>query len=174
MAIYDDSMITLDIERQYQCDSAMNTVPDDTNLQRWIAVAYQPDSVSSGGRKDPATDIKIEAALLIVDEATMRDFNRDYRNIDKSTNVLSFPANLAVIDGVKHLGDIIACAPVINSEAGQQAKSIDAHWAHMMIHGMLHLQNYDHHNDTDASIMETLEINLLQQLGFVNPYTATH
>lgn len=131
-----------------------------------MTIAYQPEPTD---RK-----IKAEVALIIVDAKVMQDFNRDYRKIDKSTNVLSFPANLAALDGIKHLGDIIACASVINNEASEQAKSIEAHWAHMMIHGMLHLQNHDHNNDSEALIMETLEINFLKQLGFANPYTPTH
>jgi len=100
----------------------------------------------------------------------MQTLNRDYRQADKTTNVLSFPANLGELDGVTHLGDIIVCAPVISTEAQQQSKSIAAHWAHMLIHGMLHLQNYDHDSDDDAKVMENIEIELLAKIGISNPY----
>ena len=95
---------------------------------------------------------------------------RTNRQQNKVTNVLSFPANLSAIDGIIQLGDIIACAPVIHAEAKQQDKTINAHWAHMMIHSILHLQNFDHSEKSEAQAMEAIEISLLQQLGFSNPY----
>lgn len=146
-------MLTLDIDRRYQLDG----IPNDKHLNQWGSIAYQGDT--------PA-----EAALVIVDEASMQTFNRDFRQMDKPTNVLSFPANLPEIDGTTQLGDIIVCAAIVNNEAQQQHKSLHAHWAHMMIHGILHLQNYDHINDDDAQQMETLEIALLNKLNFPNPY----
>ena len=146
-------MLTLDIDRQY----SQNDMPSNDELEQWAAMAYLGNS--------PA-----EAALVIVDEAAMQTLNRDYRQADKTTNVLSFAANLGELDGVTHLGDIIVCAPVISAEAQQQSKSIAAHWAHMLIHGMLHLQNYDHDNDDDAKVMENIEIELLAKIGISNPY----
>lgn len=146
-------MLTLDIDRRYQLDS----IPKDKYLNQWGNIAYQGDTAA-------------EAALVIVDEASMQTFNRDFRQMDKPTNVLSFPANLPEIDGTTLLGDIIVCATIVNREAQQQNKSQDAHWAHMMIHGILHLQNYDHVNDDDAQRMEALEIALLNKLNFPNPY----
>lgn len=146
-------MLTLDIDRRYQLDG----MPNDKHLNQWSNIAYQGDT--------PAV-----AALVIVDEASMQTFNRDFRQMDKPTNVLSFPANLPEIDGTTQLGDIIVCAAIVNNEAQQQHKSLHAHWAHMMIHGILHLQNYDHINDADAQQMETLEIGLLNKLNFPNPY----
>lgn len=146
-------MLTLDIDRQY----SQNDIPSNDELEQWAAMAYLGNS--------PA-----EAALVIVDEAAMQTLNRDYRQADKTTNVLSFAANLGELDGVTHLGDIIVCAPVISAEAQQQSKSIAAHWAHMLIHGMLHLQNYDHDNDDDAKVMENIEIELLAKIGISNPY----
>ena len=77
---------------------------------------------------------------------------------------------VSAIDGIIQLGDIIACAPVIHAEAKQQDKTINAHWAHMMIHSTLHLQNFDHSEKGEAQAMEALEISLLQQFGFSNPY----
>ena len=146
-------MLTLDIDRQH----SQNDIPSNDELEQWAAMAYLGDSSA-------------KAALVIVDEAVMQTLNRDYRQADKTTNVLSFPANLSELDGVTHLGDIIVCAPVISTEAEQQSKSIAAHWAHMLIHGMLHLQNYDHDSDDDAKVMENIEIELLAKIGISNPY----
>ena len=146
-------MLTLDIDRQH----SQNDIPSNDELEQWAAMACLGDSSA-------------EAALVIVDETVMQTLNRDYRQADKTTNVLSFPANLSELDGVTHLGDIIVCAPVISTEAQQQSKNIAAHWAHMLIHGMLHLQNYDHDSDDDAKVMENIEIELLAKIGISNPY----
>ena len=146
-------MLTLDIDRQHSQDD----LPTNDELEQWATLAYLGENSA-------------EAALVIVDEAVMQTLNRDYRQADKTTNVLSFAANIGEIDGITHLGDIIVCAPVISAEAQQQSKNITAHWAHMLIHGMLHLQNYDHGNDEDAQAMESIEIELLAKLNISNPY----
>ncbi|MAV76271.1 MAG: rRNA maturation RNase YbeY [Cellvibrionales bacterium] len=146
----------LTVDRQH----SINYLPTDELLQQWANSAYANHDEK----------ITAEAALLIVDQATITQFNRDYRRQDKATNVLSFPANLSAIDGIIQLGDIIACAPIIHAEAEQQHKSINAHWAHMMIHSTLHLQNFDHSDTKEAQTMEALEISLLEQFGFRNPY----
>ena len=146
-------MLTLDIDRQHSQDD----LPTNDELEQWATLAYLGKSSA-------------EAALVIVDEAVMQTLNRDYRQADKTTNVLSFAANIGEIDGITHLGDIIVCAPVISAEAQQQSKNVAAHWAHMLIHGMLHLQNYDHGNDDEAKAMESIEVELLAKLGISNPY----
>ena len=146
----------LTVDRQHK----INDLPTDELLQQWANSAYANHDAS----------ITAEAALLIVDRATITQYNRDYRQQNKVTNVLSFPANLSAIDGIIQLGDIVACAPVIHAEAEQQDKTINAHWAHMMIHSTLHLQNFDHSDTEEAQTMEALEISLLQQFGFNNPY----
>tara|TARA_B100000767_G_C19673757_1_gene496422 strand:+ start:473 stop:937 length:465 start_codon:yes stop_codon:yes gene_type:complete len=144
------------IDRQH----IISDLPENELLQQWASSAY---SLNKAG--DTA-----EAALLIVDEASITQYNRDYRQQEKATNVLSFPANLSAIDGIVQLGDIIACASVIHAEAKEQDKTIHAHWAHMMIHSVLHLQNHDHSNKQTAQSMEALEISLLKEFGFSNPY----
>lgn len=146
-------MLTLDIDRQHSQDD----LPTNDELEQWATLAYLGKSSA-------------EAALVIVDEAVMQRLNLDYRQADKTTNVLSFAANIGEIDGITHLGDIIVCAPVISAEAQQQSKNVAAHWAHMLIHGMLHLQNYDHGNDAEAQAMESIEVELLAKLGISNPY----
>ena len=148
--------LNLIIDRQHE----IKDLPTDGLLQQWANSAYAGNDSS----------IIAEAALLIVDRATIIQYNHDYRQQNKATNVLSFPANLGAINGIIQLGDIVACAPIIHAEAEQQDKTINAHWAHMMIHSTLHLQNFDHSDTEEAQSMEALEISLLQQLGFSNPY----
>ncbi len=125
------------------------------------------------------------ASVQVVSEAEMQKLNRDWRGKDYATNVLSFPMQLDDTFDVSllnddetaqatPLGDIALCAGVINREAGEQHKPVEAHWAHMVVHGMLHLQGYDHIDDQDADEMEALEIKILQTLGYENPYHTSH
>ncbi|HLV78202.1 MAG TPA: rRNA maturation RNase YbeY, partial [Marinobacter sp.] len=95
-----------------------------------------------------------------------------YRGKDKPTNVLSFPFEAPAGITMPLAGDLVICAPVVALEAQQQRKQPVAHWAHMVVHGMLHLQGYDHIEDDDAEAMEALEVRLLSELGFANPYQA--
>lgn len=113
-----------------------------------------------------------EIAIRIVDIAEMTELNICYRHKKGPTNVLSFPFDTPeeVKGEIPFLGDIIICAEVVNQEANEQGKTMEAHWAHMIVHGSLHLLGYDHETDTDAAIMEPQEINILKTLGFPNPY----
>lgn len=108
--------------------------------------------------------------LRIVDKSESQELNKNFRKKDKSTNVLSFPPN--DIPGFKNdsLGDLALCATVIAEEAAEQEKDLKAHWAHMTIHGFLHLLGYDHIEDADAEEMEALEIKILKDLNYTNPY----
>lgn len=113
-----------------------------------------------------------EVTIRIVDTSEMTVLNEQYRHKKGATNVLSFPAELPEA-AKKHyplLGDIVICAEVVNREATEQKKTTDAHWAHMVVHGVLHLLGHDHEKEDEAAIMESLEIKILQQLGFSNPY----
>jgi len=112
---------------------------------------------------------KAELTIRVATVTEMADLNAQYRGKKGATNVLSFP--LDHIPKQRLFGDIIICAEVVNQEAIEQEKSLDAHWAHMVIHGTLHLLGYDHISDEEAAIMEPLEINFLQTLGFSNPYS---
>lgn len=132
-------------------------VPESETLQSWAAAAYLGDA--------PAL-----ASLLVTTADEVRSLNRQYRDKDKPTNVLSFPMQSPDEIDVSLLGDIVLCAPVIKQEARQQGRSAASHWAHMVVHGMLHLQGYDHIDNRDAERMEQLEIDILDQLGFANPY----
>ncbi len=119
-----------------------------------------------------------EVTLRIVTESEMQGLNAQYRGQDKVTNVLSFPftapeeerAEYSIEIPVRLLGDIVLCATVISREAVAQNKRCDAHWAHMVVHGVLHLLNYDHQEVEAADEMERLETEMLRELGFPPPY----
>lgn len=116
-----------------------------------------------------------EVTLRLVDAEESRQLNRDYRGQDKPTNVLSFPfapgIDLPAEAGLSLLGDLVICVPLMQQEAQEQNKPLNNHWAHLVIHGMLHLQGYDHQTSATAEVMESLEIALLAQLNIPNPYT---
>ncbi len=113
---------------------------------------------------------EVEISLLIVDEAEGAELNRQWRNKSGPTNVLSFPADLPPELQLPLLGDLIICAPVVEKEALEQKKSLNSHWAHMMIHGTLHLLGFDHIDDDEAEDMESLETGILAQIGYPDPY----
>ncbi len=139
-------------------------------------------ATSRAGRPAPATLRRWALAVLamtgtpgavtlrVVDADEGAALNRAWRGKRKPTNVLSFP--LATPPGVPvpQLGDIVVCAPVVEREANEQGKPVRAHWAHMMVHGLLHLAGHDHQATDEAVAMERLEIDLLAQLGYPNPY----
>lgn len=130
-------------------------VPSASTLRGWALAALGTD----------AGDLTIR----IVDEAESHELNRRYRGKDKSTNVLSFPYDGDMLD-MPMLGDLVICAPVVNREAEEQHKDPRAHWAHMVVHGCLHLLGYDHLADQEAEKMESREREILAGFGFVDPY----
>ena len=144
-------------EIEIQRASTANNLPRDSDFQRWASAAL--------------LDIeKTSVVIRLVDPAESRQLNNDYRGVDKPTNVLSFPFEAPAEIADEFLGDMIICAPVVEQEARQQNKPLKAHWAHMVTHGMLHLQGYDHQNDPQAEEMERLEGEILATLGFPDPY----
>jgi len=112
----------------------------------------------------------VEVVIRITDEQEMSELNRRYRQRQGTTNILSFPFEAPDQMPMSLLGDLVVCAPVVEREAMQQRKSLDAHWAHMIIHGALHLLGYDHIEDNEAKAMEKTEVDLLKSIGFPNPY----
>lgn len=144
--------INLDV----QIVSKNSDIPGDVDFQCWADVV-------------PAAE-KTSACVRIVDEPEAKKLNKEYRHIDKATNVLSFPAELPTEIELQFLGDIVICAPVVDREAQQQGKQPSDHWAHLLVHGLLHLQGYDHQEDSEADEMESLEIEILQKLNIPNPY----
>tara|TARA_R110001592_G_scaffold4318_5_gene24213 strand:- start:5670 stop:6185 length:516 start_codon:yes stop_codon:yes gene_type:complete len=145
--------LELDIQRA----SASPELPDDDSFRRWAELALQDR---------PGHELTIR----VVDEEESQSLNRDYRHKDYPTNVLSFPADLPPELNIPLLGDLVICAPVVEREALEQHKTSQAHWAHMVIHGCLHLTGYDHLDDAEAEEMESLERQLLAQLGIADPY----
>ena len=126
-----------------------------------------------GLRRDfrfPALNPQTELSIQVIDETAMQTLNHQFRDKNKPTNVLSFPYEPMPGVTLDLLGDIALCAPVIQQEAAEQGKSLMDHWAHMLVHGMLHLRGFDHIEDEEAEVMEALEIELLAKHGIQNPY----
>ena len=144
------------IDIQHACSE--QHLPSDALLQQWLNAAGQSDTDG------------FEVCLRIVDTDEITELNHLYRQKNKATNVLSFPADIPAELNLPLLGDIVICAQVVKQEAEEQNKEWLAHWAHMCVHGMLHLQGYDHIEDGEANIMEALEIQILQHLGYTSPY----
>lgn len=141
--------------------------PPPAKIQQWVASALaHAQPANSVSTPQPAPELTIR----IVDEAEITALNRDYRSKDKATNVLSFPADLPDHIDLPLLGDLVICAAVVKREAKAQHKTTNDHWAHMVIHGTLHLLGYDHTGDDEAEIMEGLEIDALATLHIANPY----
>ncbi|MGB1141840.1 MAG: rRNA maturation RNase YbeY [Halioglobus sp.] len=138
-------------------------VPDEDDIRGWIAAALN-------AQESPRADAEI--SLRLVDTEEMTTLNATYRGKQGPTNVLSFPAELPGELQLPFLGDIVICAPVVRKEADEQSKTLAAHWAHMAVHGTLHLLGYDHENDEEAAVMEALESRILNQLDFACPYSA--
>ncbi len=148
-------------------DRASNSpAPEASSIRRWIETAWKAADMLIH------PDVRrIEVSVRIVDENEMHLLNRTWRGQDKSTNVLSFPSDNPPAGKLCHLGDIVACGPVIIREADEQDKTLEAHWAHMCVHGTLHLLGHDHINAEDATVMEDLETHILASLNFPNPYS---
>ena len=113
---------------------------------------------------------RAELTIRIVDEAEGRELNRRWRQRDYATNVLSFAAEGLAEIAPEILGDIVICAPVVNTEATAQGKPRAAHWSHLTVHGVLHLLGFDHEDEPSAAVMEEHERVILARLGFADPY----
>ena len=111
-----------------------------------------------------------ELVIRVVDANESQKLNKTFRDKDYPTNVLSFPADIQLPEGPTILGDIAICPPVVKREADEQSKRFDQHFAHMVVHGCLHLMGYDHEDEDDADQMEAKEIGILENLGYPNPY----
>ncbi|MEE7567916.1 rRNA maturation RNase YbeY, partial [Xanthomonas sp. Kuri4-3] len=137
-------------------------LPAAVSFRRWVAAALK-------GRIREA-----DLAIRLVDEKEGRSLNHHYRGKDYATNVLSFPAELpeGLPKGIKLplLGDLVICAPVVAREAAEQGKPLAAHYAHLTVHGTLHLLGWDHEDDREAEAMEQLEREILAELGVSDPY----
>jgi len=147
---------TITVDLQLACGD--KAVPSSEDFQRWAEAALSP-------YKKP-----FELTIRLVNSDEGRQLNHQYRNKDNATNVLSFP--FEVPDGIELdlLGDLVICVEVVEQEAIEQNKTLQAHWAHMVIHGCLHLLGFDHIEDDEAEEMEALETQIITALGFAAPY----
>ncbi len=147
----------LDLSVQYACNK--EGLPSRADLRQWLR------SAESGAAR---------ITIRFVDEEEGRSLNRDYRGKDYATNVLTFAYDegddMPLPEGLPLMGDLVMCAPVVAREAAEQGKPLAAHYAHLTIHGMLHLQGYDHEEDAEAEEMEALERRCMAALGFDDPY----
>ncbi len=142
----------------FQVISKSNKLPSQDQFQYWVDAVLKDDSQDS------------ELVIRLIDEDEMTQFNQQYRNKKGSTNILSFPFDAP--EGIEShlLGDLLICAPVVEREIQQQNKILEHHWAHMIVHGVLHLLGYDHSDDKEAEEMEALEIKILKIIKIDNPY----
>ena len=149
--------VTIEMSVSENLDAEEEDIPDAALVQQWAEKACLCDD-------------QVITSVQIVSQDEMRELNKTWRGKNGPTNVLSFPMQSPDEVDLKILGDLALCADVINTEARQQHKPAQAHWAHMVVHGMLHLQGYDHIDEHQADEMEALEIRILDQLGFDDPY----
>lgn len=145
--------IIIDLQQVTDAD-----VPSEQQFQLWASAALAE------------VNEDCELSIRLVDEAESAELNNDYRGKNSPTNVLSFPFESPVPLEPMLLGDLVLCVPVVEREAAEQNKAIDDHWAHLIVHGCLHLLGYDHIEDDEAELMESLEISILQKLDINNPY----
>jgi len=150
-------MVELDLQH-----ATSRPVPSEAKFRQWCELALRQRTADS------------ELTIRLVDEAEGQMLNNTYRQRDYATNVLSFPADVPddMLD-IPLLGDLVICAAVVDREASEQGKAPEAHWAHMVIHGCLHLLGYDHIDDEEAEEMESLERELLAEFGHPDPYAET-
>lgn len=141
-----------------QIATKSKNIPTKKQFQRWVDLVLKQQKVNG------------ELTIRIVGKKESQQLNKQYRYKDKPTNVLSFPMDSLL--GLPLLGDLVICAPLVREEAKQQHKKSVDHWAHLVIHGTLHLLGYDHEQSTDAAKMEKIEIKLLATLNIANPYEA--
>ncbi len=168
-AVANDEAEPPQIELQVSCEAP--GLPTKSDFARWVALA-----AAGAGQELPAA---AEVSIQVVDASACRAINRQFRGKDAPTNVLAFPAELASLPGLPEadqtlLGDLVMCAPVVAREARAQGKAEADHWAHLVVHGFLHLLGFDHETDAEAAEMEALEVRILASGGLGNPYEDRH
>ncbi len=155
--------IDLQLDLQIACSTdygSATDLPSEEQLNKWVSAAI----IKRTAHEEP------ELTIRIVDEAESQELNHEYRGKDKPTNVLSFPFEAPAHIPIPLLGDLIICRQVVEREAIEQGKPLIAHWAHMTVHGCLHLLGYDHIEDEEAEEMEGIERQVMADLGFEDPY----
>lgn len=179
-----ETLNSFSVELDLQNPNNIKSLPAVKEMQTWCKAAIQTGSTQRAFKD------RLSVLIRVVDSDESADLNKNYREKIGPTNVLSFPANLAELmpdtsdlskeqreeinEHNSHLGDLVICEPLVNKEAAEQSKLVVSHWAHLIIHGVLHLQGFDHIDDTDAVEMESLEIDILEKLGFLDPYKSNN
>ena len=149
-------MIRLDLQNTLPVS---DNLPTEEQLRKWLSAVAKQQMIED-----------TEITIRLVDDEESQFLNSTYRNKDKPTNVLSFPFEAPPGVELPFLGDLVICSSVVAMEAKQQNKEEQHHWAHMVIHGCLHLLGYDHINDNEAEEMETTEVTILRSIGIDDPY----
>ncbi|QEP44020.1 rRNA maturation RNase YbeY [Ectothiorhodospiraceae bacterium BW-2] len=152
--------LTLDLQWGEGVDAMEEPLPSEVELYQWLQQALEQLDYRR----------EAEVTLRIVTAAEIATLNQNYRGKTGPTNILSFPFELAELTQLPLLGDIVVAAEIVAKEARQQQKSLPDHWAHLVVHGLLHLLGYDHQQPDEAEVMEQLEIEILTQWGIANPY----
>lgn len=151
--------MTVQLTLQNACNT--NSIPSQQQFETWAKTALQHIDDSPKN---------CELVIRLVDETESATLNKTYRNKQGATNVLSFHYEMTGDDEHCELGDLAICAKLVEKEAAEQQKPLEAHWAHLTIHGILHLLGFDHENEQDATTMEALERNIMQTLHYDDPY----
>ncbi len=147
------------VDIQFACSTP--DLPTESDFLLWAETAL--NSVSSSNKS-------FELTIRLVDSKESKALNQQYRGKNKPTNVLSFPFEVPAGIKLNLIGDLVICSQVVTNEAKTQKKALNDHWAHMVIHGCLHLRGFDHISDSEAKEMEDLEVSILAKLGIKNPY----
>jgi len=155
------------IELDLQNPAALQPLPAQESFELWVGETIE------FAKYQPENEQPVELTIRVSDESEARQLNNTYRQKDYATNVLSFPADAPEEIPINLLGDLVICANIVTKEAREQHKTAEAHWAHLTIHGTLHLLGYDHIEDVAADEMENLETTIMLSLGYNDPYTAS-